>query len=381
MKGKNSYRNIIIVNALIFFILFIFIEIALKVTNFKPLSYYLPIEIKNDLINHNSDSVKLLPFYYPDSLGLQKIDLSKYDSNVVSQSNWHKDLYNYIKDSKFNEEGFRTNSFINMPLNKTRIMFIGDSYVFGYEANPITNSFVDIIQRRDTNLYCLNLGIGSLDLAGYEAIAKNYIPKLKPNIVACFIYVNDFIFYNKKMESYKINDVFLTYQGVLLKENNNYSKNHVQVYETENDAYLDFKSKINFFTSNNSNSIKRFLFNNSRIYSLLKRIRINSCKSSINYKLYKKENTSPLYLKTISEVCKKNNAKLLVFLIPNLNNKTSLTEREYYEENLKSKEKLYYPENLNASDYVGPYQHFNNKGYKKYADFVYNILDSLNLIR
>lgn len=359
----------------------ILIELVLKATNYKPLSYYLPIEIKNDLINYNSDSVKLLPFYYPDSLGIQKIDLSKYDSNIVSHSNWHRDLYNYIKDSKFNEEGFRTNTFINMPLNKTRVMFIGDSYVFGYEAIPITNSFVDIIQKKDTNLYCLNLGIGSLDLAGYEAIAKNYVPKLKPAIVACFIYANDFIYYNKKLDSYKINDVYLTYQGVLLKDNNNYSKNQVQVYETENDAYLDFKSKNNFFTSNNTNSINRFLFYNSRIYSLLKRRSIKSNDSRIKYKLYKKKNTSPLYLKNISDICNKNNAKLLVFLIPNLNNKTSLTEKELYEENLKSNQHLYYPENLNAADYVGPYQHFNNKGYKKYADFVYNVLDSLNLIK
>lgn len=383
-KIKNNSAFLIKVFAInaIFLVVFIFmIELVLKAYNYKPLSYYLPVEIKNDLINSKSDSVQLLPFYYPDSFGLQKIDLSKYDSNEVSNANWHKDLYNYIKDSKFNEEGFRTNSFINMPINKTRIMFIGDSYVFGYEAIPITNLFVDIIQKKDTNLYCLNLGVGSIDLAGYEAIAKYYVPKLKPQIVACFIYANDFIYYNKKLESYKINDVYLTYQGVLLKENNNYNNNQVQVFETEIDAYLDFKSKSDFFTSNNSDFINRFLFYNSRIYSIFKRSSLKSNDKKIKYKLYDKKNTSPHYVKSIIDICNKNNSKLLFFIIPDLYDKTSLTEKKMYEEKLQTNAYLYYPENLNSSDYAGIHQHFNNNGYKKYADFVYSILDSLNIIK
>lgn len=371
---------IVLTNLFIITLLVILIEVILHFKNFKPLAYYLPIETANKLIETKTDSVHLLPFIYPDSLGLLKVDLTRYDSSHTKYNDsWSDELFAYLKDENYNEEGFRCRSFKQIPSNKTVVAFIGDSYVFGYEAQPLSNSFVDIIQRKDSQLCCLNLGIAGTDLAGYKALAKYYIPKLKPNIVVCCIYANDFVYYKKNIESYTVNDVFLTYEGVLLKENINYSGNKVQVFKTPNDAYYDLKSKEDFFKSFNNNRISRFLFNHSRIYSTLKRGNLKSDNDKIKFDIYDRINTSPEYLKDISMICKRNNSKLLVFLIPDYYKENSLTEKELFTYNLKTNLYLYYPENLDSSCYVGFHQHFNNKGYQLFADFVYSTLDTISL--
>lgn len=187
LKGSK----VLFINFLVLIVFILIIEIALHLLNVRPLSYFLPTASNLALIETKSEVVTPLHFFIPDSLGLQKIDLSKYNPKFENHNNWSKELYYYIKDAQQNEDGFRGNSFKNIPSNKTKVMFIGDSYVFGYEAVPITNSFVDLIQENDSNLYCLNMGVGSTDLCGYNTIAQYYVPKIKPNIVVLCIYVND----------------------------------------------------------------------------------------------------------------------------------------------------------------------------------------------
>ncbi len=373
----NNKYTIILFNLFLLLILLLGVEIGMSFLGYKPLAYYLPVETKNELIESDADSVKLLPFFYPDKLGLLKINLKKYDAGESRKYPWSAQLYNYIKDAQLNEDGFRTHSFSNLPANKTKIMFIGDSYVFGYEAQPLTNSFVDLIQKKDSGWCCLNMGVGGADLAGYEAIAKNYIPILKPAIVVCCIYVNDFIYYHKHMKPYQVNDIYLTYEGVLLKENNNYIHNKVQVFDTPNDSYRDLQSKKDFFLSNKKNFITRFLFNHSRIYGAMKTGALHTDIKNIHYQLYDKANNTSLYIQSISKIAKENHAKVVFFLIPDLYQKDKLTEKEIFVRNLDTKEFLYYPDHLSASDYVDVHQHFNNKGYAAYADFVYSVLDTI----
>jgi hypothetical protein len=109
-------------------------------------------------------------------------------------------LKNYI-EHPINEDGFRGISFQTNydSLDKIKVLLIGDSYVWGLSSEPVFNSYSDILLSKDYIVF--NAGIPGTDPAQYAAIAKKYIPILKPDIVIVNFYVaNDFMFYPREAE-------------------------------------------------------------------------------------------------------------------------------------------------------------------------------------
>jgi hypothetical protein len=71
--------------------------------------------------------------------------------------------------------------------------------VWGLSSEPVFNSYSDILLSKDYIVF--NAGIPGTDPAQYAAIAKKYIPILKPDIVIVNFYVaNDFMFYPREAE-------------------------------------------------------------------------------------------------------------------------------------------------------------------------------------
>jgi len=97
---------------------------------------------------------------------------------------------------------FHTNSLgmpwhevqIENPQNKTRIAFVGDSFVFGCCASELTKSFVGTFGRKLSSKYeVLNFGVVGFGLADERLLIKEEVLKFHSKyIVLCFYNGNDF---------------------------------------------------------------------------------------------------------------------------------------------------------------------------------------------
>lgn len=90
-----------------------------------------------------------------------------------------------------NEHGFKSIPF--WPLTGTgrkRILLLGDSFGWGYSAQPLYNGFADRLLAQGYVVY--NTGIPCADPAQYEAVARQWIARLKPDVVlVCYFVGND----------------------------------------------------------------------------------------------------------------------------------------------------------------------------------------------
>lgn len=358
-------------------IILILLDFFLSLIGYKTNQKIL-YETNNNIILR-TDSVYLVPYYLSDSLGIMKPKLD-YNKNKKIPIYFKKfiELEKYLSNSIYNKEGYRGNDINNIQKDKYKIMFIGDSYVFGYDAFPLSNSFVDVVQRKDTSLYCLNFGVGGADLATYELILRNYIVKVKPDLVVCCIYLdNDFVFYNKKIKPNQINDIFITNCGALYKEDYNYSKDSIQVFENYIDAYNNIRNKI--YYKNNINIIEQFLQKNSRIYSII----VNSFFKDdykVNSKKIIKNDYSMVYINAMKEKCKKLNIEIMFTIIPKFGETDYNNCKKIINKHINNDITTYYPHGLSKSHYdfsQNHLAHFNNNGYKFYGEFLYSLIDSI----
>ncbi len=98
--------------------------------------------------------------------------------------------------SPINEDGFRSIPFQVFPNTKPSVLLLGDSFTWGHSANYTCQSFADILLARGYTIY--NTGISGADVAQYLAIAKKYIPILKPDyVIVNFFLGNDITYYQR----------------------------------------------------------------------------------------------------------------------------------------------------------------------------------------
>jgi hypothetical protein len=125
-------------------------------------------------------------------------DLSKLFTKLLykkNRNNWENSIVDYMHQP-FNEEGFKSISFKTKDSTKKRILIVGDSYVFGMYARPIHASFCDNLLAKGYLVF--SAGIPGTDPAQYAAIAKKYIPIIKPDLVVmCFYEGNDYMPYDR----------------------------------------------------------------------------------------------------------------------------------------------------------------------------------------
>lgn len=104
-----------------------------------------------------------------------------------------------------NDQGFRSPlSFeksvidsIRHQKNQKVVFLVGDSYTEGCCAEPISNSFADLLYEDDEYLL-LNFGVGATDLLQYKLVIEKYAPMLKPDlIVVAFYFGNDLAYYQR----------------------------------------------------------------------------------------------------------------------------------------------------------------------------------------
>lgn len=104
--------------------------------------------------------------------------------------------------SPINAEGFRSIAFKKYNTPATKVLLLGDSFTWGHSTTNKTNSFADELLAKGYVVY--NTGITATDPAQYLAVAKKYIPKLRPDAVIVNFYMgNDVVQFKRTPEPYQ----------------------------------------------------------------------------------------------------------------------------------------------------------------------------------
>ncbi len=110
-------------------------------------------------------------------------------------SDHDKALLDFVK-SPLNDEGFRSIPFKKYKSEKKKILLLGDSFTWGHSAGEMSNSFADLLLAKGYIVY--NAGITGADSAQYLALARKYIPVLKPDLVIVNFFLGNDVAYHKR---------------------------------------------------------------------------------------------------------------------------------------------------------------------------------------
>jgi hypothetical protein len=123
----------------------------------------------------------LVNSYYTDGTALFRAD----------RTFWHKE------GIAVNTLGFLGPEWVQEANTKTKLFLIGDSFVWGAGAEPLSNSFASRLSLKGP-YQIFNSGIPGADPAQYELVAKRFVPLLQPNFVIVFVYLGNDVMAEKR---------------------------------------------------------------------------------------------------------------------------------------------------------------------------------------
>ncbi len=259
-----------------------------------------------------------------------------------------------------NRDGFRGNPFIYLETSKPKILLIGDSFTWGTAAEPLANSFADLLNQAGYHVY--NGGIPGTDPQQYALIAKNYTPLLKPDAVAICLYLgNDVSGRPLRIQPNK-NLHYMTSFGFFLG------------YDDNGNFFKDAWEALRYFKKR-----KCGCCTDPWNYFLFKTVVGRGVYRFLNRRQYLQYDPAKQWVKTalaeIRDTCLANGSEMMIFLIPFVNQ--DVQKDKSIEKNLHLFKgfQYYYPKDFTRNDYQPPPgKHFNNKGHRRYADFIMGVL-------
>jgi len=252
---------------------------------------------------------------------------------------------------------------------KKKILLIGDSFTWGRTVKNITSAFGNELLAKGYTVY--NTGISGADPPQYLALARKYIPLLKPDVVIVnFAMGSDIMDYRRQLIPYEpifyrtnAGYLFSRPQGVFLgnaQETYDFIKVECSIPQT---------SVFNKFCS--LTAVGTILWRGFFLYGLVQNKhpehqaywdKVKSMSSDIPY--------SNADVREIQKVAAENGARSIVVAIPDLRNGGACDPKTipHFFENINYIMSPIKKEGYSLSD-----GHFNDLGHKQYADF----LDSL----
>jgi len=271
----------------------------------------------------------------------------------------------YFKTININSNGFRAPEFQNVDTTKPKLLLIGDSFTWGLSAQPLDSCFADLLKAKIQSTV-INTGMPSADPAQYEAIARRYIPVLKPEkVVVMFFLGNDIMSQPRATIPYQP-FYYYTNAGALMADDGAVHLNSAR------EAY-DYYTHRKFFLIHPASFFEKAIAKSallSRIYSF--RYRWTEKKEAEN--AIADMSVTKKYLYSIIDICQRNNCRVQIILIPEL--KEADKPHGFFENRYKGffndsilSRYTYIPAG-NSAEYYTPYPdgHLNNRGHRFYAD-------------
>ena len=313
---------------------------------------------------HAVDSFECSKFRISDSLGINKHPPlmrvgNGFDMNTNADGFSSPYLFDRSTTNSLHQQG------------RTVVAFIGDSYTEGYDARPFDSCFVGLIDNT-AGYAAYNLGIGGTDPLQYELVAKNYLPRLMPDICFVVFYYNDFLpFFRKPSPGVPI--YYTTNAGWIQSQKPlslGYAGN--DLLTTPEEAYRFYLKNYSIVGTHGGGFWKVFSYSSilTAIYNAL-------------YPMPDKTATADLYASAnyhatrIKSFCDSLQIPCYFLGVPDAQS----AQNEFggfIEEHDKAFHglKYYFPRTIGKGDSNG---HYNNQGHKKYANFVLSLLnDSLS---
>lgn len=347
-------------------------------------------EISNRIRNKNHDTNfgELLESFevYRISLDYSKILLREIENSFskyffkLKSINQRNDFENAVIEyvnSPINSDGFRSVEFKKYENTKPSVLLLGDSFTWGHTTKNKTNSFADILLSKGYTVY--NTGITGTDVAQYLAIAKKYIPILKPDFVIVNFYLGNDITYYKREPNPHIPVFYATNAGNLLScPHGKYFKNKRAAYRIALANYIlpineNIPLDIILLKTTIGTQLRHFIMK-SDIIPYITMGNNNELNNYYNEVLKNKYPTpySNQELLEIKEISECYNSKFILSSIPEVYFSTKKTTNDFSELFGGIK---YIEMEVNKSDYNLFDGHFNDKGHKKYAEFLEKLID------
>jgi|TARA_B110000483_G_scaffold224583_1_gene283492 hypothetical protein len=340
----------------------------------------------------------------------------------------------YVPDEYFrtttNGDGFRTHEFYPKYKDNFRILILGDSMVYGQNANDVDTIAVNLeklYKKKISNkIEVLSLGVTGYSGLNYSGIARTYFDYLDPDVIIICVDQSDF-----NDDEFKINSYNYEY------DNEGYPY-FVNLDENKKSFTIDTNRVIAFVANNKNELIHKIKLESSlfhRINYLKHKLRRRNLDNEfekykkqefkkLNYKLLSSSEKKNLFnlvdngdvlkydlekskkeykitfnsLKYVSKKAESLNAKLyfsthpyswhinpefsLYYQLKFFNQMLDFRENNVYPELVNHYAKLLDVENLNSFDHFrklsgiklwGDYDsHFNARGYEEYANFLFN---------
>jgi len=346
----SEKKRLILFQLTFLFVLLLSVEIVLRLIGYSP------GDMKPKWLNfHPVDTLIEFHNFYTNDEGILVANHKENDTSIQ-----------YI-----NSAGFRTKEFLSIDSTKRKILFIGDSFTWGFSAEPIVDHcFVDLI-RKETNYEVINLGIPGADPPQYAELAKKYIPLIKPDIVLVIFFLgNDLMRYDRTVGPRKALHYF-TNAGVINADidgihfNDAYAAYH---YVTQEKYYL-FRPRNVFECMISRSSLL------SRLYSVRFRI-----EEKLSYESQIKDTRiTKKYLHAIKNIADKNKVPIMYVLIPEIKeadmNVKAYTEKYADILNDSVLNNLWLiPSNSKSYFNNYPDAHLNNAGHRFYANYLEEFL-------
>ena len=295
------------------------------------------------------DSLENNPQFFTDSIGLYK---------AVSD-------YWEVQQVEINEEGFRGRSFKEeRDSNKTQILFIGDSFTWGAKAEPLSECFVDLLNK-NMEWQCYNAGIPGTDPAQYLALAQKYIPALQPDVVVVNLYL--------------ANDLMEDYREIIPNQDLYYQTNAGWLPAYYENKYFSTARESYDFATNRyvvKGAVKWFAKSAIGTAILSFPLRLKEYQT---WQRKKKGIVTNSYLKKIDSLCVAQDVPLEIFIIPAAHQDLSTEFREHPELAIQEAYN-HLMDNLKHTMFVLPMKkhhylplpdgHFNNEGHRFAAELM-----------
>lgn len=295
------------------------------------------------------------------ALSASKIEMNDLDSAILDYTS-----------NPINAFGFKSIAFKQYTSAKKKLLVIGDSHAFGHSSTNISSGFADILLAKGYAVY--NTGLSGSDPAQYEAIAAQFIGLLQPDAVIVNLFLeNDILYHNRTLKPHQpylwvtnAGHLFACPEGIYFRNPEEAYRNMLRNYFIPNNSLFNklasktiigtfFWRALQKYTGTVNNSTAEFMEYDKQVKFL---------RTKAPYTLN--------HLLAISNYCKLNGAEFLVFSVPKFDGKTWKHIHDF--EGIPKDFNCYEP-SLLCEDYALIGGHLNDKGHKKFAEFILKLLE------